>query len=238
MACAFVPAVGAPRELTFTSRLLAAERRRRGAPRGSRKLTCYWQVVLDLGWFRDRTAVMSLARDHGVARATAYRYVDEVIEVLAAGAPELPEALARAMADGLAFVILDGKVIPADRCREKTMSTKGESVDLWYSGKGRRHGGSIQAVASPARCSLWVSPAEPGSVHDITAARIHALQRSLRRRGERAFALLNQRWRASSTSPPALARSPESPAPPSFSLNMSTATSNERTKFRGDHRIA
>ena len=170
MACAFVPAVGAPRELTFTSRLLAAERRRRGAPHGSRKLTCYWQVVLDLGWFRDRTAVMSLARDHGVARATAYRYVDEVIEVLAAGAPELPEALARAMADGLAFVILDGKVIPADRCREKTMSTKGESVDLWYSGKGRRHGGSIQAVASPARCSLWVSPAEPGSVHDITAA--------------------------------------------------------------------
>jgi hypothetical protein len=130
VACAFVPAVGAPRELTFTSRLLAAERRRRGAPRGSRKLTCYWQVVLDLGWFRDRTAVMSLARDHGVARATAYRYVDEVIEVLAAEAPELPEALARAMADGLAFVILDGKVIPADRCREKTMSTKGESVDL------------------------------------------------------------------------------------------------------------
>jgi hypothetical protein len=51
-------------------------------------------------------------------------------------------------------------------------------------------------VASPAGCSLWVSPAEPGSVHDITAARIHAVQRSLRRLGERAFALLNQRWRA------------------------------------------
>jgi hypothetical protein len=234
-----------PRELvTFTSRLLAAERRRRSTPRGSRKLTCYWQAVLGLRWFRDRTAIGALARDHGVSRATGYRYVDEVIGVLAAEAPELPEALARAMADGLAFVILDGKIIPADRCREKTTSVKGESVDLWYSGKAHRHGGNIQAVASPTGFPLWVSPAEPGSVHDITAARIHALpplyrsaalglpaladpgyqgagigikipakqpedgrdldlgnrtrnalQRSLRCLGERAFALLNQRWR-------------------------------------------
>jgi len=35
-----------------------------------------------------------------------------VIEVLAAEAPELPDALTRALADGAAFVILDGKVIP------------------------------------------------------------------------------------------------------------------------------
>ena len=46
-----------PRELVqFTAKLLAAERRRRGTPRGSRALTCFWQAVLALRWFRDRTS--------------------------------------------------------------------------------------------------------------------------------------------------------------------------------------
>ena len=41
-----------PRELAwFVSRLLLAERRRRGTPRGSRALTCFWQAVLGLRWF-------------------------------------------------------------------------------------------------------------------------------------------------------------------------------------------
>ena len=235
-----------PRELvSFTASLLAAERRRRGTPARSRALTCFWQAVLGLRWFRDRTAIDALARDHGISRATAYRYVDEVTEVLAAEAPELPEALGQALAGGLAFVILDGKVIASDRCREQTRSVKGEAIDLWYSGKAHHHGGNIQAVARPDGFPLWLSPAEPGSVHDITAARIHALpalyraaalglptladpgyqgagtgikipvkqpedgreldlgnrsrnalQRSLRCLGERAFALLTQRWRA------------------------------------------
>lgn len=232
------------RELVlFTAGLLAAERRRRGTPRGSRKLTCYRQAVLGLRWFRDKTAIESLARDHGVSRATGYRYIDEVTEVLAGQAPELPDALARAMAEGVAFVILDGKIIPSDRRLEKTTSVKGEAIDLWYSGKAHHHGGNIQAVARPDGLPMWVSAAEPGSVHDITAARVHALpalyraaalglpaladpgytgagigihipvrqpdngeldpgnrtrnaiQRSLRCLGERAFALLNQRWR-------------------------------------------
>lgn len=164
------------RELVlFVAGLLLAERRRRGTPRESRKLTCYWQAVLGLRWFRDRTAVDALARDHGVSRATGYRYLDEVIEVLAAEAPELPGALARALGEGVPFVILDGKVVPADRCREKTTSVKGEPVDLWYSGKAHHHGGNVQAVTRPDGLPLWVSPAEPGSVHDITAARAHAL---------------------------------------------------------------
>jgi hypothetical protein len=38
-----------PRELVqFTAKLLAAERRRRGTPRGSRALTCFWQAVVAL----------------------------------------------------------------------------------------------------------------------------------------------------------------------------------------------
>jgi hypothetical protein len=165
-----------PRELAqFTSKLLAAERRRRGTPRGSRALTCFWQAVLGLRWFRDRTTPDALARDHGISRATAYRYLDEVIAVLADQAPELSEALERAQDEGLPHVILDGKIIPADRCREKTISVKGEVIDLWYSGKAHAHGGNIQAVFTPGGFPLWISGAEPGSVHDITAARAHAL---------------------------------------------------------------
>ena len=102
-----------PRELVqFVAKLLLAERRRRGTPRGSRALTCFWQAVLGLRWFRDRTSPEALARDHGISRATAYRYVDEVIAVLAEQAPDLHQALERAKDEGLSHVILDGKIIP------------------------------------------------------------------------------------------------------------------------------
>lgn len=165
-----------PRELVlFVAKLLLAERRRRGTPRGSRALTCFWEAVLALRWFRDRTCPGALARDHGISRATAYRYVDEVIAVLAEQAPDLRQALERAKDQGLSHVILDGKIIPADRCKEPAISVKGQVIDLWYSGKAHTHGGSIQAVTAPDGFPLWVSDAEPGSVHDITAARACAL---------------------------------------------------------------
>ena len=168
-----------PRELVwFVAKLLLAERRRRGTPRGSRALTCFWQAVLGLRWFRDRTTADALARDrrdHGISRATAYRYLDEVILVLAQEAPDLREALERARDEGLSHVILDGKIIACDRCKEPAVSVKGEVIDLWYSGKAHAHGGNIQAVTAPDGFPLWVSDVEPGSVHDITAARIHAL---------------------------------------------------------------
>jgi hypothetical protein len=159
----------------FVAKLLAAERRRRGTPAGSRALTCFWQAVLGLRWFRDRTGPDALARDHGISRATAYRYRDEVIAVLAEQAPDLHQALQWAAADGLPYVILDGTVIPCDRCKEPALSVNGEIIDLWYSGKAHTHGGNIQAVTAPDGFPLWVSPVEPGSVHDITAARLHAL---------------------------------------------------------------
>ena len=165
-----------PRELAwFVAKLLAAERAQRGTPKGSRALTCFWQAVLGLRWFRDRTSPDALARDHGVSRATAYRYLDEVITVLAAEAPQLHQALERAKDAGFSHVILDGKIIACDRCKEPALSVKGEVIDVWYSGKAHAHGGNVQAVLAPNGFPLWVSDVEPGSVHDLTAARIHAL---------------------------------------------------------------
>jgi hypothetical protein len=118
-----------PRELVlFVAKLLWAERRRRGTPRGSRALTCFWEAVLGLRWFRDRTAPDALARDHGISRATAYRYLDEVIEVLASQAPDLQQALERAKDQEFSHIILDGKIIPADRRKEPAISVKGFSA--------------------------------------------------------------------------------------------------------------
>ena len=161
--------------LRYLTRLLAAERRRRSTPARSRKLTCREQAKLALRWFRDRTRIEALGRDHGVSRATAYRYVAETVDVLSAQATGLPQALERAMADGVPYVILDGKVFASDRCSEPMTSVKGEQVDAWYSGKAHRHGGNVQAVMRPDGLPLWAGPAEPGSVHDISAARLHAL---------------------------------------------------------------
>lgn len=164
------------RELAWqVSRLLAAERRRRGTRKCSRALTCFGQAVLGLRWFRQNADVTALGRDHGVSRATAYRYVDEVIGVLADLAPDLHEALEQAKKQGLAYVILDGKIFSTDRCGEKTMSVKGKQIDLWYSGKAHEHGGNIQALSGPDGFPLWVADVEPGSVHDLTVAREHVL---------------------------------------------------------------
>ena len=59
--------------------------------------------------------VEPLGRDHGISRATAYRYVDEAVDVLSAQAPGLHEALERALAEGAPYVILDGKIFSTDR---------------------------------------------------------------------------------------------------------------------------
>ena len=117
--------------------------------------------MLALRWFRDRTSPGALARDHGISRATACRYVDEVTEILAEQAPDLRRALERAKDAGFSHVILDGKIIPADRCKEPAISVKGQVIDLWYSGKAHCHGGNIQAVTAPAGSRCGSRPPSP-----------------------------------------------------------------------------
>ena len=73
------------------------------------------------------------------------------------------------------FVILDGKLFSSDRLAEQVTSVKGEEIDAWYSGKHHRPGGNVQAVMLPGGLPIWAGPAEPGHVHDITAARAHVL---------------------------------------------------------------
>ena len=166
-----------PRELvTYVSRLLAAHRRALGTRKKTRALTCWRQAVFALVWFRDRGVDLRvLGAGFGISRATAYRYRDEVLLLLADQAPDLTEALQRVYAEGWSHVILDGKVIDTDRCHEKTISKKGQTIDAWYCGKTHDFGGNIQAVMRPDGLPIWVSDVEPGSAHDLSVARKHVL---------------------------------------------------------------
>ncbi len=94
---------------------IARHRRRPGTRPAQRAGTVHIQVVLVLRWLRHRLDLRLLARDAGVSVATAYRYLHEGLNVIAAYAPDLPDVLTRAHAAGLAFLCLDGTLVPTDR---------------------------------------------------------------------------------------------------------------------------
>ena len=165
-----------PGELVlFVSRLLARHRREIGTRRNTRSLGCYRQALFVVAWYRDKPDIPRLGAGFGLSQATSYRYVAEGTKVLAAEAPGLEEALERAVAEGTPYVILDGKIVSADRCHEKTVSRKGREIDLWYSGKKKDFGGNIQGLFYPGGLPMWISDVLPGNVHDLAAARENVL---------------------------------------------------------------
>lgn len=159
----------------FVSRLLAARRKEVGTRRNTRSLTCCQQAVLVLANFRDNVDIPRLGAGFGIAQATSYRCVAEARAVIAAQAPDLGEALERAVSEGTPYVILDGKVVLSGRCREKKTGKKGAEIDTWYSGKKKDFGGNVQALMYPDGIPMWISIELPGSVHDLTAARENVL---------------------------------------------------------------
>jgi hypothetical protein len=155
----------------FVSELLGEHRLEIGTRDGTRALSCWKQAVFALAWFRDRPDIRRLGAGFGISQATAYRYKDEAVEVLAAKAPTLRETLDKAIDQGLPYLILDGTLISSDRCADKKTSRKGKEIDKWYSGKAHEPAGNVQALAGPGGIPLWVSDVLPGSTHDLTAAR-------------------------------------------------------------------
>jgi len=114
------------------SKLLHAERQRRGTRDKRRALSCFKQSVLVLRWLLDGTRMSQLVRDNKISKSTGYDYLNEAIAVLAAQAPGLHSALLTAKAAGYDYVLLDGTLIETDR-----VSTPGPTpgVDLWWSKK-------------------------------------------------------------------------------------------------------
>src|SRR3954463_7954215 len=148
--------------------LLIAERLRRGTGVGARAASARDQAVLVLRWFREDADMTVLAADTKISIATGYRYLHEGIDALAAHAPDLHQGLEAAKAAGWPHVVLHGTLIRTDRCRVKNPDT---GHDLWFSGKHHVHGGTVQIVSDPDGHPVAVSDVQPGSTHDLTAAR-------------------------------------------------------------------
>lgn len=142
-----------------------------------RRLPASRQALLALAHLRCGDTYAQLAAGFGIGIATVYRYIREAIEVLAALAPALAEAMETARTK--AFVILDGTLLPIDR-----IAADGP----YYSGKHKRHGMNVQVLTDPFGRLLWASPALPGSTHDLTAARTHEIVDALAAAGLKCWA--------------------------------------------------
>src|SRR5262249_54864288 len=110
--------------------------------------------------------------------ATADRYEDEAVDVLASRAPSLSEALDKAAEQGLPYLILDGTLISSDRCADKRTSKKGKEIDTWYSGKAREPAGNVQALAGPGGVPAQNAALAGGS---LTWGRLARLERAASR---------------------------------------------------------
>jgi len=165
-----------PYELVeHVSWLIYARRRELGTQ--WRKLGCFKQALLALAYLRKNETFAQLGAGFGVSEAITWRYVDETLEVLAAWAPDLHEALVD-LGEG-DVVIVDGTLIPTDRIKTN---------EPYYSPKHKRRGMNVQVFADPFGRLLWVSPALPGAVHDVRAAHEHGIVDALADTGARCWA--------------------------------------------------
>jgi hypothetical protein len=107
-----------------------------------RRLTVGSQTLLVVAHLRKGETYADLAVGFGIGTTTAFRYIREAIEVLAALAPSLPHAVAVAVRK--AFVIVDGTLLRIDRVG------MGSGRDRpYYFGKHKAHGVNVQAIADP-----------------------------------------------------------------------------------------
>ena len=133
-----------------------------------RRLSPGEQALLVLAHVNKGETYAALAGGFGVGTTTVFRYVREGVDVLAALAPTLDEALERARRK--AYVILDGTLLSIDRVGMASGYDR-----AFFSGKHKRHGVNIQVISDPAGRLIWASPALPGARHDMGAAREHGL---------------------------------------------------------------
>jgi hypothetical protein len=155
-------------------RFLPAKLRQRRRELGTRwrRLSAGRQTILTLAHLRNGHPYAQLAAGFEVRTTTAYRYVTEAVDLLASLAPTLADAVRAASMKAL--VLLDGALLPIDRTHADRP---------FYSGKHKRHGMNVQVLTDPFGRLLWASPALPGAVHDIRAAREHGINDALAQAG-------------------------------------------------------
>ncbi|WP_067824372.1 transposase family protein [Actinomadura kijaniata] len=126
----------------------------------------FYRACLDLSP-ATRAFVTGLIRDHRRRIGSQWRVLASGRQALLAEvAPDLRQAMRTARR--MTYVILDATLAGIDRL-------SGANDRLYYSGKHHRHGVNIQFITDPHGQLIWASAALPGSVHDLTAARIHGI---------------------------------------------------------------
>ncbi|MCC3761734.1 transposase family protein [Glycomyces sp. TRM65418] len=101
------------RTLNFTARLIRAHRRTIRSR--WRAIDPGQQALLAVAYLHQGHSYEQLAPAFGISRATAARYLNEVIDLLAAHAPRLRAGLRRAKRSGRGYVIIDGTLIHASK---------------------------------------------------------------------------------------------------------------------------
>lgn len=124
------------RTLQYLSARLHARRREIGAR--WRRLPAGRQALLALAHLRCGGTCAQLAAGFRIGIATVYRCIREVVDVLAAIAPALTEAMKTIRTK--AFAILAGTLLPIDRIAADTP---------YYSGKHKRHGMNVKVLTDP-----------------------------------------------------------------------------------------
>ena len=163
------------RTLQRLAGLLAGHRRRIGSR--WRRLTCGRQALLVLAHLRCGDTYARLAAGFRIGIATVCRYIREAVDLLAALAPTLEQAMETVRRK--AYVILDGTLLLIDRIAADRP---------YYSGKKKHHGLNVQVLADPAGRLIWASDALPGATHDLTAARTHDIPAALAADGIKCWA--------------------------------------------------
>ena len=161
-----------PRELVMElAKLLRAERRDRGTRKGTRLLTCFRQALLVLVWMRTKGDVAVVGTGFKVSRATAYRYRDEGIRVLAARGPDLHEALQRGGRAGLVARRARRQADPHRPLRRDHHERQGRDDQRLVLRQAPRTRRKHPSRHPPRRPPIFVSDVAPGHLHDLTVAR-------------------------------------------------------------------
>ena len=132
-----------------------------------RRLPPARQALLVLVHLRCGDPYAHLALSFGVGTTTAYRYIDETVNLLAAAAPQLATTIAART--GCAATILDATIVASHRVRWTAEHKR------WYCARKKTYGVNLQALTDEHGNLVWISSALPGEVHDLTAARRHAI---------------------------------------------------------------
>jgi hypothetical protein len=108
-----------------------------------RACTVHIQVALVLRWLRHRLDLRTLATDAQLSIATAYRYMHEALDVLAAPGPDLPDVLDPRPRRRAALRV------PGRHPRPDRVAARAErGHHRWYSGKHHAFGGNVQVLCA------------------------------------------------------------------------------------------